>query len=190
MKAAELLTELRDAGVIVTAAVDLDRPAEVLTDERVEAARLVKPELLRLLVHEADRANCIRDAMIVAGQAEYSESEDRLLADASPALRAMIDDIKNTFVETGGATVIEVSRATGPRPAGRYVAKNPRRQPVIDIIRQIVRTDPARAKTLTAQWMERIALSEDSGLSAEAVERVALDELTAAAFVPAKRRVS
>ena len=51
----------------------------------------------------------------------------------------------------------------------RYIANNPRRQPVIDLIWPIAQVNPARARDLANAWMERVAICEiDGGLSVAA----------------------
>ena len=50
-QAASLLHDLRAAGVTVVAAIDVDGPADVLSQAQLDAIRCHKPALLRLLVN-------------------------------------------------------------------------------------------------------------------------------------------
>ena len=57
-EAIRLLADLRTAGVTVTAAIDIDGPADALTDATLQRIRDRKPALLRLLVNPY-RHRCI-----------------------------------------------------------------------------------------------------------------------------------
>lgn len=64
---------------------------------------------------------------------------------------------------------------------GRYIAENPARQPVIDLIEAVRQTDPECADDLKYDWMERLAIvAADEDCASEA-ERVAFEELQARA---------
>jgi hypothetical protein len=112
----------------------------------------------------AHSANCAHSAQNNVMQ------ESRLLAEADIVTGDMplLVAAKAAFAE---AEVIEARR-------DRYIASNPRRQPVIDLIWPIEQVDVARARDLAAAWMERIAICEiDGGLSPEDAEDIALEEL-------------
>lgn len=109
-------------------------------------------------------ANCAHSAH------NYTIRERRLLteADIVPGDMPLLDTVKSTFPE---AEVIEARRE-------RYIADNPRRQPVIDLIWPIEQVDPERARDLADAWMERVAICEiDGGLLPEDAENIALEEL-------------
>lgn len=60
-----------------------------------------------------------------------------------------------------------------------YVARNPTRQRVIDLLLPIFRADPDRAISLRDAWMERLAIVAADPDCAEQAEAVAWTELTA-----------
>lgn len=71
--------------------------------------------------------------------------------------------------------VLDVVSSDGPAP---YVARNPARQPVIDLLLPIFQRDPDRAIALRDEWAERIALCTiDGGQSEVEAEAIAVADL-------------
>ena len=151
------------------------RPASAIPKELLASVRRHRSEIVaRLSVKPCKSAS----AASASVRPDYTEREQRLMSIAPAALRQTVDSLKAAFADMGGATVVDVRPTTGFQLDGRYIASNPRRQPVIDLIRLIEQTAPDRARDLTDAWMERVAICEiDGRLSSEDAEAIALKEL-------------
>ena len=98
----------------------------------------------------------------------------------------LVDDNLKLDAPKGALTPDLIRRVKADKPAllrlvgGRdYVAGNPARQRVIDLLLPIFRADPDRAVTLRDAWMERIAIVASDLDCAEQAEAVAWAELVA-----------
>ena len=161
-----LLVQLARQGIELQAAGDRlrYRPRSAMTPDLAERLKALRDDLLAAL----RACDAEADPDMVTPTATYMAEERRMLADATPRLRATLDAVKATFADTGGATMLDVRPdLTWPRRRAARLIRAARRA-----------GDHNRGVAMRDAWRERVAICQIDGvLALTEAERVAIAEL-------------
>jgi len=156
---ANLLSALRAASITAEVALDLDGPAEALTDERIAEVRRLKPDLLRMLVNGFP---------VQTG------------AGTTPAHPQLVAEVNDAFADGSGGelTVVSVEATRGRGGRTRREIRMRAAELIRDARRQEGPGRGGKAVAMRDAWRERVAVCTiEGGLGVQEAERVALGEI-------------